>query len=180
MEIPRGVCGVALVVCFVYGDFDIEAKLPTVKNLRPAFWMSPFESLPPEIDVFEAYSKNKEHFFHFDIFNPFGFWRVETNFHCGKQPDNYNLGAKTHWLGWKNPAKHFNKLGCLWTADTSKIFYNDRLVRELKDPKLLEEYRGKSMTVKIHSHVYAGVYVTNPPTSEYVVRNFKYEPLDIK
>lgn len=177
LEIPIGVGLVSSVDGFGYGYFEIEAKLPTGKNLWPAFWMSPFESWPPEIDVFEAYSKNKEHFFHFDLFNPFGFWRVETNFHCGKQPDNYNLGAKTHWLGWKNPAKHFNKFGCLWTEDVIKIFYNDRLVRELKDPELLDEYRGKSMNVKINAHVDAGVDVNNHPTSEYVVRNFKYKPL---
>ena len=58
-----------------------------------------------------------------------------------------------------------------------KIFYNDRLVRELKDPKLLDEYRGKSMNVKINAHVDAGVDVNNHPTSEYVVRNFKYKSL---
>ena len=80
-------------------------------------------------------------------------------------------------MGWKNPTKHFNKFGCLWKKDVIKIFFNDKLVRELKDPKLLKEYHGKSMNVKINAHVDAEVDVKNHPTSEYVVRNFKYKPL---
>ena len=176
LEIPIGVGLVSCKEKFKYGYFELEAKLPTGKNLWPAFWMSPFESWPPEIDVFEGYTKNKKNYFHFNWKNPFGFWRVETNFHCGKEPDNYNLGAKTHWLGFKNPTKHFNKFSCLWTKEVIKIFYNDRLVRELNDPELLKEYHGKYMNVKINAHVDSGVDIDNHKTSEYIVRNFKYTP----
>jgi hypothetical protein len=174
IEIPIGVGLVSCTEKFGYGYFEIEAKLPTGKNLWPAFWMSPFESWPPEIDIFEGYSKKRNHFFSFNIRNPFGFWRLETNFHCGKEPNNYNLGAKTHWLGFKNPSKHFNRFGCLWTPNVIRIFYNHRLVRELKDEKLLKEYRGKKMNVKINAHVDENVNIHNHPTSEYVVKNFRY------
>ena len=50
IEIP---IGVGLVSCkeeFGYGYFELEAKLPTGKNLWPAFWMSPFETWPPDRD----------------------------------------------------------------------------------------------------------------------------------
>ena len=177
LEIP---IGVGLVTCterFGYGYFEIEAKLPRGKNLWPAFWMSPFESWPPEIDVFEGYTKENDNYFHFNWKNPFGFWRVETNFHCGEQPDNYNLGAKTHWLGFKDPIKHYNKFGCLWTPDVIKIFYNDRLVRKLTDKKLLSEYHGKDMCVKINTHVDYSVDKNNPPNSEYKIKQFKYQKL---
>jgi beta-glucanase (GH16 family) len=41
---------------FGYGYFEIEAKLPTGRNLWPAFWMWSFDAWPPEIDILEAYS----------------------------------------------------------------------------------------------------------------------------
>lgn len=38
-----------------YGYFEIEAKVPQLNHLLPAFWLLPFDkSWPPEIDVFEA------------------------------------------------------------------------------------------------------------------------------
>jgi len=177
IQIPIGVGLITSKKGFDYGYFEIEAKLPKGKNLWPAFWMSPFESWPPEIDVFEGYTKEKENYFHFNWKNPFGFWRVETNFHCGKEPENYNLGAKTHWLGFKDPTKHFNKYGCLWTPDKIEIFYNGRLVRKLTDKKLLKEYHDKSMCVKINAHVDKNVDKENHKTTKYIIKNFKYEKL---
>ena len=121
--------------------------------------------------------KNKNNYFHFNWKNPFGFWRVETNFHCGEQPNNYNLGSKTHWLGFKSPSKNYNKFGCLWAEDKIEIYYNDRLVRKLTDDKLLDEYRGKTMNVKINTHVDKNIDTTNPTQSEYKIKYFKYEKL---
>jgi hypothetical protein len=176
-EISVGVGLISSIERFEYGYFEIEAKLPKGKNLWPAFWMSPFESWPPEIDVFEGYTKNRKNYFHFNWKNPLGFWRVETNFHCGKEPDNYNLGAKTHWLGFKDPTKHFNKYGCLWAQDKIEIFYNDKLVRKITDKKLLKEYHGKTMNVKINAHVDKNVDKENHKTSKYIIKNFKYQKL---
>jgi len=80
-------------------------------------------------------------------------------------------------LGWKNPSKHFNKFGCLWTKDIIEISYNGKVVRTITDKKVLSEYHGKTMNVKINAHVDANVDINNHPTSEYVVRNFKYKPI---
>ena len=177
IEIPIGVGLVSCTERFEYGYFEIEAKLPTGKNLWPAFWMSPDQSWPPEIDVFEGYTRNKNNYFHFNLKNPLGFWRVETNFHCGEQPNNYSLGAKTHWLGFKSPSKTYNKFGCLWVEDKIEIYYNDRLVRKLTDDKLLAEYRGKTMNVKINNHVDKNIDILNTTPSEYKIKYFKYEKL---
>ena len=56
---------------FDYGYFEIEAKLPTGKNLWPAFWMWSFDSWPPEIDIFEAYSSIKKSQLKTDLINTF-------------------------------------------------------------------------------------------------------------
>lgn len=177
ISIPVGVGLVSCTEKFEYGYFEIEAKLPQGKHLWPAFWMSPDQSWPPEIDVVEGYTKNKNNYFHFNWKNPFGFWKVETNFHCGKQPDNYHLGPKTHWLGFQSPSKTYNKFGCLWVEDKIEIYYNDRLVRKLTDSKLLDEYRGKTMNIKINNHVDKNIDITNPTQSEYKIKYFKYEKL---
>jgi beta-glucanase (GH16 family) len=53
--------GSGLVSCqnrFGYGYFSIEAILPKGPSLWPAFWMWAWESWPPEIDIFEGYSKH--------------------------------------------------------------------------------------------------------------------------
>ena len=133
---------------FGHGYFEVEAMLPTGKFLWPAFWMWSFQSWPPEIDIFEGYTKNRNGYFHFDIRNPLGFWHVNTNVHLGHMPDNYSIGAKSHWFGFKNPAKHFIKYGCEWTEDHIKIFFDGRLVRHITDADVMEKLKGKTMNIK--------------------------------
>ena len=96
MIIPFGVGLVSCTEKFGYGTFEIEAKLPKGQpNAWPAFWMWSFDSWPPEIDVFEAYSNKKGSYFNWNIDALLGkFWRCATNVHLGKNPDNYSIGAK--------------------------------------------------------------------------------------
>jgi beta-glucanase (GH16 family) len=56
--------GTGLITCetdFSFGTFEIEAKLPQGSGLWPAFWLYPRNAWPPEIDIFEAYSKNSNY-----------------------------------------------------------------------------------------------------------------------
>ena len=64
--------GVGLVSCktkFSYGYYEIEAKLPTAPSLWPAFWTWAWESWPPEVDIFEAYSNKRGSYFNWNIDN---------------------------------------------------------------------------------------------------------------
>tara|TARA_R110002110_G_scaffold12237_6_gene58442 strand:- start:842 stop:1609 length:768 start_codon:yes stop_codon:yes gene_type:complete len=163
---------------FKYGYFEVEAMLPTGKFLWPAFWMWSFQSWPPEIDIFEGYTKNRGGYFRFDIKNPLGFWHVNTNVHLGYMPDNYSIGAKSHWMGFKNPAKHFIKYGCEWTKDHIKIYYDGRLVRHITDDDVMDKLKGKTMNIIINNAVQDGIDLDDPTQSEFIINYFKYEPYE--
>ena len=115
--------GVGLIACndlFHHGYFEIEAKLPTGYALWPAFWMygSPW---PPEIDIFEGYTGNREDYLHFNLHNPLAYNKVESCIHYG----NVDEGTKTNIPArasviFKDPRKHFITYGCLWTKDFIK------------------------------------------------------------
>ena len=172
--------GVGLISCvekFSYGYFEIEAKLPKGKNLWPAFWMWSFESWPPEVDIFEGYTRDKGSYFSFNKKNPLGFWKVETNIHLGSQPDNYSLGSKTHWLGFKNPSKTYNKYACLWVEDKIEIYFNDRLVRKITDEETMSQLKGKTMNVIINNHVDYNIDTTSKSQSEFKIKQFTYKKL---
>ena len=160
---------------FKYGYFEIEAKLPSGKNLWPAFWMWSWDTWPPEIDVFEGYTRKTNNYFTFDIRNPIGFWNINTNIHLGNFPDNYNLKAKTHWMGFKDPCKHFMKYGCNWTEKSLDFYYNERKVRSITDKDCLDQLDKTTMNLIINNSVDRDVDINDPPKSEFIVNYFKYE-----
>lgn len=166
---------------FGYGYYEIEAKLPSGPNLWPAFWMWAWDSWPPEIDVFEGYSNDNGSYFNWNIDALIGnLFKVQTNVHLGKTPNNYNLGAKNHWLGWKSPNKKFNKYSLYWTDKEITILFNEKIARRITDESVLEQVRGKKMNVIINNMVTTSVDSDNPPYSEFIVNYFNYIPIKIK
>ena len=162
---------------FKPGYFEIEAKLPSGKHLWPAFWMWSWDSWPPEIDIFEGYTRNTKGYFNWSHDMLLGrFWNVNTNIHLGNYPDNYNLGAKSHWMGFKDPSKHFIKYGCMWTPYSLDLYYDGDKVRSITDQKIMEQFKDTTMNVVINNGVDRDVDVHNPPESEMIVNYFKYEP----
>tara|TARA_B100000963_G_C22453072_1_gene592055 strand:+ start:140 stop:868 length:729 start_codon:yes stop_codon:yes gene_type:complete len=178
-EVPIGVGLISCTEKLSYGHYEIEAKLPSGPNLWPAFWAWAFESWPPEIDIIEGYSNNKGSYFNWNIDAIKGnFWKVQTNIHLGKTPENYSIGAKNHWLGWKSPDKIFNRYSMLWKKEEISIFFNDNLVRKITDKKIMDEISKNKMNVIINNMVRPGVNKETPPDSEFIVNYFKYKPLD--
>lgn len=174
--------GVGLVSCiekFKYGTFEIEAKLPDGPYLWPAFWTWAFESWPPEIDIFEAYSNSKGSYFNWgkphNIFSG-KFWHCATNFHLGKLPHNYDLGAENHFWTWKNPKKTFNHYMLDWRSDRIDIFFNHKLVRSITDEHVLHTFNQTHQNVIINNMIQDKHNDENPTYSEFIVNYFKYKP----
>lgn len=165
---------------FSHGRFEIEAKLPNAPYLWPAFWTWAFESWPPEIDIFEGYSNKKGSYFNWgkphELFCG-KFWKVKTNFHLGKQPDNYDLGAESHFYMWGKPQNTFNRYTLDWDPDRIDISFNGRLVRSIVDEEILEKFNNTTQNVIINNMVQEEVDDENPPYSEFVINYFKYTPL---
>jgi beta-glucanase (GH16 family) len=162
---------------FGYGYFEIEAKLPAGRNLWPAFWMWSFDSWPPEIDILEAYSSiKKPSYFKLYLDSLLGFWNVQTNYHYRTENENKSVGGKTHWFGFKNPQKNFIKYGCLWEEDQIVFCYNGRVVRTIKDKKILNSLKGTKMNVILNNHIREDI--GNFGSSEFIIKSFKYTKLN--
>jgi len=177
IESPYGVGLISSVDDFDHGYFEIECKLPTGKKLWPAFWMwsGPW---PPEIDVFEGYTDNKNGYLKFNRFNPLGWWNMPSNIWTHKKENGsaVNLSPRTGFSGFKDPTKNFIKYSCYWTKDIIQIKHNGYKVREITDPETLKYFEGKKMNVIINNH-----FQPNPPEgdnySDFIVKYFKYVPL---
>ena len=130
-----------------YGWFEASIKLPTGKGLWPAFWLTGAESWPPEIDIVEGYSKKTKGYSLF----PFWFKRnLQTNFHYRDSDQEHTfVGALKHWT-FRNPRKRFLEYACHWTEDFIRIYYEGRLVRELTDKSVLEQF-DTPMTVVLNT-----------------------------
>lgn len=172
--------GVGLVSCktkFKFGEFKIVAKLPYGKHLWPAFWMWSWDSWPPEIDVFEGYSDNNSNFFKFRLGKPFGFWNLQTNLHYTEDGKNKMMGGKTHYFGFKDPTKNWITYSVTWTKDFVEFYYDDKLVRKITEKKILEQLNQTTMNVIINNGVTADVDLINPPNSNFIIKDFVYNPL---
>lgn len=160
---------------FHHGYFEIEAKLPTGYALWPAFWMygSPW---PPEIDIFEAYTGNTQHYVHFNIHNPLAFNKVESCIHHGvvSKGTKDSLPARAGII-FKDPRKHFIKYACKWTKDYIEMYYDGMKVRRITDKKILKEMDQPQMIV-INNHLTKkGLDKVGDQKSDFQIKYFKYE-----
>jgi len=178
IKVPIGTGLISCTTEFGYGKFEIVAKLPDGPFTWPAFWMWSFDSWPPEIDIFEGYSNKRNSYFNWSRIGRLllgKFWAVNSNVHLGISPGNYNIGAKSHWLGWKSPSKVFNKYGLVWTDSEIKILFNDRVVRKITDEEIVRQFRGHKMNVIINNSIQEKYMDTDRPEHEMVVKYFTYE-----
>lgn len=175
-----GVGLVSSVEDFGYGIFEIECKLPTGPKLWPAFWLwSPSGGTwPPEIDIFEGYTDNRQGYLKFNRFNPLGWWNLPTNIWTHNNSDGkaVNLRARTGYSGFKNPATNFIKYTCTWSQEYIIIEHDDKIVRIIDDPKVLDHFKNKKMSVIINNHFQDDV-PEGDNYSDFVVKHFSYVPL---
>jgi len=170
--------GVGLVSCateFGPGIFEIKAKLPYGKNLWPAFWMWSWDSWPPEIDIFEGYSHKKPNYHRFNWNKPWACRHIDTNVHYSEEGKNKMWGPKSHFMGFKDPTKHFLKYKLNWSLDSLKFYYNDRLVRVVSDPVVMKQVNNTKMNVVINNHVTQDMPYSEIPLSNFTIKYFKYE-----
>ncbi|MDD2260666.1 MAG: family 16 glycosylhydrolase [Clostridia bacterium] len=110
---------IGLVSCqhpFHFGDYEIEAKLPTGKYLWPAIWLWSLTNWPPEIDIIEAYSNKKGSYFNWAIYP----YRIKSNLHYAEN-GNKSTGAKSIWVGLKKPEDRFIRFQMKWRPDKIMI-----------------------------------------------------------
>lgn len=175
--------GVGLVSCterFGYGTFSVEAQLPKGPNLWPAFWMYAWETWPPEIDVFEAYSYNDSSYINrnLDLLRC-RWYRVQSNIHLGEVSHNYNAGPENGKLKlFKKPTRHYIEYRVDWFPDVIRIWYDGQIVRTITDAAVLSQFKDKTMNVVINNGIQASYDTESLEVSTFSVRNFKYTPYE--
>ena len=191
----ESIVGFGMMSCtnqFGHGLFEVEAKMPKGPYTWPAFWCWAFESYPPEIDMFESYSNKRGNYFNWSLRSLIGkFWRVNSNIHLkhlvkgaskgGLNKDGtsrYQLGSKSHWLGWKRPDRVFNKYSLLWTPYEISILFNNKKVRKITDRPTLDQFKDRTMNIILNNSVQDKYLQTDMPETEFVVKYFKYTPYD--
>ena len=175
---PIGVGLMTSEIDFKYGTFEIEAKLPSGKQLWPAFWMYPVDGDYREIDIFEGYTNRWGNYWHFDIRRPFAIWKVESNLHYQNTGEPWNnLGAQSKFFTWKNPAKNFNKYTLYWSESEMTIWYNDKLIR-VADQSFVNLCKNRKMRVLLNNGLRNKADVSSSHIeSNFIVKKFKHTPL---
>lgn len=175
---------------FKYGIFEIEAKFPKGKELWPAFWLWSFGNDDDEhyryaeIDGIEAYTEKKGNYLQWNAKRPWGWWRLETNFHYMVDPSagwdtRSSRGARTGFMGFKNPSKHFLKYRIEWNHDKIEVFYNGYRVRKVTDEKTLFRFRNMGMNLILGNGTTAEVNldtINEEGSTPFIVKSFTYTP----
>lgn len=154
-----------------YGWFEFEAKLPTGYGLWPALWLTGENSWPPEIDVVEGYSKEKKNY---NILPWFFKRRVQTNIHYRESADfpKKDIRGKSHWIR-KNPCKHYLKYACHWTKDFVHLYYNEKLVRKIESPSIVNYLNTPQYLVLNNAIQESYQYKIGNQYSEFKIRSVK-------
>ena len=175
---------------FDFGTFSCEMKMPKGKNLSASFWLTGAGNWPPEIDIEEGWTEEKEDWFRFtEPYFPWikPSWRTTTNVHYRDEQLN-----KTH-VGSRNisickqpllPDENFVKYECEWLPNKITFKANGVVVRTIKGnicKKLIKNLKDPEKGYKMN--VVFDVWCEDPENHDIqqytplIIRNFKYEPI---
>jgi hypothetical protein len=147
-----------------YGLYEWNIRLPEGKLLWPAVWTACGKTWPPEIDVIEAYSDADGKYKN----------RLNTNVHLGSSGSNhYQVGANRH--GWLVDHKEKLNLKCHWEKDFVKIYYNNFLVRVIRNKHDLSWLNAIPEQVVIMNAAIRGFEGANLPIADLTKKPFVVE-----
>ncbi|MDB4533735.1 glycoside hydrolase family 16 protein [Vicingaceae bacterium] len=109
-----------------YGYFEIRSKLPKSVGLLPAFWLVTKEEWPPEIDIYEIYTNERN--------------IIKTNQHFlgrkkkkGMQPKRYNTK--------KDGADDFHVYAVEWSRKKIRWFYDNKRIKTSRKGRKYFSYK---------------------------------------
>jgi beta-glucanase (GH16 family) len=168
---------------FGYGTYEIEAKLPSGQYIWPAFWLWSETGWPPEIDVFEGYTKKNNYVYNKNYWEWIlgRFWKMESNLHIKDEDGKHlPLKPKRSFYTFKNPSKHFIKYTLYWTPNQIEIYYNGILNNIIIDKNILKHFHDHKMKVIINNAVSFTTPLEpqmNVNKSSFQIKYFKYTPI---
>jgi hypothetical protein len=170
-------CSVGLVSSkfgFKYGRLEVTAILPEGHGLWPAIWTTAVDSWPPEIDLVEGYSENRSNYGNWLI--P-GF-RLQTNVHYrDKEMSNRNIKGRNHCV-FKNPIKKETKFTLVWSEKSIKIYYDNRLVRCVKNKEVLSSFnQSRGQYIVLNNAIQPGYWIGG--NSQFIIKRLCLESSDV-
>lgn len=186
---------------YSYGVFTIKCVLPKGSFQHAAFWLTGHKSWPPEIDGFETYNtKNGFRMAFPDTFRIFQNayssellrWnammpatRIQPNIHWtenGNHKSTKVYNVPFNFLD--SPFDKVNVYSIEWTPDYIQIYYNDFLVMDCFDKKVLESFnKDHAMRVVMTSNYVPKIQdnekeeKTTVRKTPFIIKDFTYEPL---
>ena len=155
---------------FTYGTYEADVMLPKGTGLFPAFWLYSDTTWPPEIDIFEAWSRKS------GLYTSKGlpYFSLASNVHYGEEPNHPHIKSKSH-LVFKKFDECFINFRLEWSPARIEIFYNGRSVRKITDQNILEWFnKDPEMWVIFNNGIEEESLYTNDSVMQ--VKNFKYTP----
>jgi beta-glucanase (GH16 family) len=141
--IPYAVGLVTTKESWQYGWFEAEIMLPKAVSLWPAFWLSGKNSWPPEIDIFEGYSKNGSDYKDRFLFKKRPFVKIQPNLHYGVVEEGTKAMYGAYDVPVWNATSRFVQYACWWEEDFIRIYYDGNMVFECTNPDVLKWFNGK-------------------------------------
>ena len=136
--IPNAVGLVTTKESWQYGWFEAEIKLPKGTPLWPAFWLSGVHTWPPEIDIFEAYSRYGELYQDRFLLKRRDHVKIQPNIHYGKTEDGTKQMYGAYDVPVWNATERFVQYACWWEKDFIRIYYDGMMVFECTNPEVLK------------------------------------------
>lgn len=175
---------------FDYGTFSCEMMMPIGRNFSASFWLSGDGNWPPEIDIEEGWTDNKDSWFrltqpYFPWIRPG--WRTTTNVHYRNEDlSKTHIGSRniSIFKQSKDPSENFIEYKCTWEPDRITFYADGKKVRTVgKDVanKMVTNLKNPEKGYKMN--VIFDVWCEDPSKCKIemlkpmVIRNFKYEPL---
>lgn len=152
---------------FTYGTFEADVMLPMGTSLFPAFWLYATKTWPPEIDIFEGWSRKSG--LYTSKYIPY--YSLASNVHYDVAPNNKSIKSKSHMM-WKRFDREYLNFKLVWTPDEISIYYNNKLVRQVTDNNILKWFKDIEMWVIFNNGIEKEEDYTND--SVMLVKNFKY------
>lgn len=159
--------GIGMVISknsYSYGLFEWNIILPKGKHLWPAIWLTHTETWPPEIDILEAYSNSKMKYRN----------RCNTNIHYGLKDNKKTTKAMSH--GFIVNDSEILNLKLDWTMEYIRIYYNNYLVRQITDKKVLSWFNTVPVMKMIMNNAIAkpSSDILEMNVSPLIIKNFNY------
>lgn len=129
---------------FTYGYFEARIKMPVPQSTWPAFWMLQ-SGWPPELDIMEVHNERT---------------RYTYNYHFVSNGSNTSFGGE-YW--GPDLSAGFHNFGCEWTPNEMRWYFDDRLVRAIRNPSAISQ----SANMYLILNLAVGGWSVDPNAADY-------------